>query len=777
MKLILCGAGFSLRRASARLRASFSLPHRRGRLAIGRRMPSCPTWRGFDTAECRNARTRASARLLLFLLTALAIAADTSDKEAQFIGSRARYWAFQKVVRPDVPQIRSTWARTAIDSFILKNLEASKLSPSSALDRTQLIRRLTYDLIGLPPAPEEVTAFLKDKSATAYEKVVDRLLASPHYGERWATKWLDIVRYADTNGFELDKDRPHAWRYRDYVIDSFNQDKPFTRFIQEQLAGDEMFPGSKEALIATGYLRAGSEHLVAGNIDPEESRQEVLTEIATNIGQAFLGLTINCARCHNHKFDPITQADFYRLQAVFAGAKGKDVEIATPAEKAGWEEANAAYKKRLEPIQKALKELAKPYEDAIKEERRAKLEPALRDALSTPKDKRSPEQEKLAKNAQAMINPAWDEVVERMPDDVKARRMRLREQLHEIEFTEPDPLPHAYAYVNTGEPAPQSYVLRMGDPHSRLDPVEPSVPRVLKANYTMPPESAGRRSALANWLASAGNPLTARVMVNRIWQFRMGQGLVRTPNDFGVMGDKPRDRALLDWLAAEFVERGWSVKQIDRLIVTSSVYRQVSAPDPVKARIDPDNRLFWRMNRKRFDAEMIRDAALAVSGTLNPQLGGRPVRIPIEQEVYDLIFTEFERDGLWPVHPDKRVQNRRGIYLYNKRGVRLPLLSSFDQPDAITSCPVRPVSTHALQALSLFNSSFMHDVAKDFAARLEKICGSDQSCAIAAAWRLALSRAPRPKELQLARGFLRSGTPLSDFCLALLNRNEFLYVP
>ena len=335
---------------------------------------------------------------------------------------------------------------------------------------------MTYDLTGLPPTPEQVAAFVKDKSPDAYEKLVDRLLASPAYGERWATKWLDIVRYADTNGFELDKDRPHAWRYRDYVIDSFNRDKPFTRFIEEQIAGDEMFPGSKEALIATGYLRAGSEHIVSGNIDPEESRQEVLTEIATNVGQTFLALTVNCARCHNHKFDPILQADFYRLQAVFAGAVGKEVEIATPEQKGEWEKAEAAYKERLKPVEDALKELAKPFADAIKAERTAKLEPALLDAMKIPKESRTPEQAKLAKNAEAQINPAWDEVVAVMPPDVKERRSALRKQLHEIEFTEPDPLPAAYAFVNTGKEAPQSFVLRMGEAHNRLDPVEPSVP-------------------------------------------------------------------------------------------------------------------------------------------------------------------------------------------------------------------------------------------------------------------------------------------------------------
>jgi hypothetical protein len=364
-----------------------------------------------------------------------------------------------------------------------------------------------------------------------------------------------------------------------------------------------------------------------------------------------------------------------------------------------------------------------------------------------------------------------------MPADVKARRAELRVKLHEIEMTAPDPLPMAYGCFNTGEAAPQSYVLRLGDAHSQLAPVDAAVPYVLRAGYRVPQEAAGRRTAFANWLASADNPLTARVMVNRIWQYRMGEGLVRTPNDFGTMGDKPDSHALLDWLAAEFVERGWSVKAIDRLLVTSSVYLQSSAPDEVKAKVDPQNRLFWRMNRKRMEGEAIRDATLSAAGTLNPKIGGRPVRIPIEPEVYELIFTEYERDGLWPVSPDKNVQNRRGIYLYNKRSVRMPMLSTFDQPDDITSCPVRPVSTHALQALNLFNSSFMQEVSHDFAARLENSCRQDRGCQIDTAWRLALARGPRVDEKKLAAEFFRTGGTLPDFCLALFNRNEFLYVP
>ncbi len=698
------------------------------------------------------------------------------DKELKFIGARAKYWAFQKVERPAIPQVSSPWVRTPLDAFILSVLQSKNLTPSNPADRIRLIRRVTFDLIGLPPTPSEVDAFVRDRSADAYEKLVDRLLASPHYGERWALKWLDVVRYADTNGFEIDADRTNSWRYRDYVIDAFNHDKPYDRFIKEQIAGDEMFPGNQEALIATWYLRAGQEHLVAGNIDPEVSREEVLTEIATSVGQTFLGLTVNCARCHNHKFDPILQADYYRLQAIFAGASGKEVEIATPEQKTAWEAADKAYKERLKPVTDALEQLAKPYEDRIIAERLAKLDVSLQEAWKIPKDKRTKEQKILAENANAQVEPTWDVVVAAMTPEDREKRAKLRVRLHEIEATEPDPLPKAYAYVNSKDEAPQGYVLAMGDPKNRMDPVDPSLPRVLRASYEITHESVGRRSALANWLASGENPLTARVMVNRIWQFRMGAGIVRTPNDFGVMGDRASNQALLDWLASEFVAKGWSVKAMDRMIVTSSVYRQDTASNNEREAVDPDNRLYWRMNRKRMEGETLRDAILAVTGSLNPQLGGRPVRIPIEPEVYDTIFTEHERDGLWPVNPDKTVQDRRSIYLYNKRGMRLPMLSSFDQPDAITSCPVRPVSTHALQALTLMNSDFMQEQSRAFADRLTKECKGNRNCAVNNAWVLALARKPRPAEQKLATAFLSNGGQMSDMCLALLNRNEFIYV-
>jgi hypothetical protein len=608
--------------------------------------------------------------------------------------------------------------------------------------------------------------------------VVERLLASPHYGERWALRWLDVVRYADTNGFEADGYRPHAWRYRDYVVRSFNADKPYDRFLKEQLAGDELYPGDQQALIATGFYRAGPIHLVGGMKDEEAERQEVLTEMTGAVGAVFFGMTVGCARCHDHKFDPILQSDYYRLQAIMAATHFKDIEIAAAEQKAAQEESKKAHEARLKPIKERIAEIEKPYRDKLTALKKAKLSPKLLAALDIPKEKRTPEQEKLAKDAQAQIAISWDQLLDALePGDLR-KRAALREQMHEIARHAPDPAPAAFAVVNTDKDPPATHILKIGDVKHKLGKVEPGIPVVLDTDHvTIPAGAAGRRSALANWLARPDHPLSARVMVNRIWQFRMATGLVGTPNDFGLLGQRPANRALLDWLATEFVARNWSVKAIDRMIVLSSVYRQAAASLPAKAKIDPDNRLYWRMNRKRMEGETIRDGVLAAAGTLNARVGGKPVRIPIEQEVYDLLFTEGERDGLWPVTPDEREHVRRSLYLLNKRTVRLPMMMAFDQPDTMTSCPVRPASTHALQALSLFNSDFMRAQSIAMARRLERECGGDRAFQVRRAYKVALARGPRPKEEAMAREFLESGGKLENFCLALLNRNEFVYIP
>jgi hypothetical protein len=724
------------------------------------------------------ARKRGATAAGILLVLALSAPAWT-DKDFASVIARRHYWAFQKPVKSAVPDVKSSWVRNPIDAFILEALREKKLAPAQPLDREHLLRRATFDLTGLPPEPGEIDAFLRDKSPDAYEKVVDRLVASPHYGERWALRWLDVVRYADTNGYELDAERPQAWRYRDYVVKAFNTDKPYDRFVKEQIAGDELFPGNQEALIATGFHRAGPIHLVGGNQDEEVNRQEVVTEMSGAIGSVFLGLTVGCARCHNHKFDPILQSDYYRLQAIFAATELKDIEIATANEKAAYYWAKKDYEARLEPVKKAIDDIEKRARGVLHETKLAQLDPKLRAALEIPKDKRDPEQKTLAMNAEEQLEPLWSDVVDALTAEERAKRAELRKKLLEIQMTEPDPQPAAYAVADSEKPAPPTYILKVGDVKHKIGQVEPGVLTVLNTeNVEIPQGSSGRRAALANWLASPDHPLTARVMVNRIWQLRMGTGIVATPNDFGVLGQRPTNQKLLDWLAVEFMEHNWSVKTIDRMIVTSSAYQQASAVDgAAQAKIDPDNKLYWRMNRKRLEGELIRDAVLEISGALNPRVGGKPVRVPIEQEVYDVIFTEGERDGLWPVTPSESEQHRRSLYLLNKRTVRLPMMTAFDQPDTMTSCPMRPVSTHALQALSLFNSDFMREESSRLAARLGRECGRDRGFQLRRAYKLALARAPRAVEMKLGGKFLEDGGALADFCLALMNRNEFVYVP
>ncbi len=690
--------------------------------------------------------------------------------------ARKSWWSFRPPVRPAVPAIADPWVRTPIDAFILKSLREKSWSPSPELPRAQLIRRITLDVTGLPPTPAEVEAFVADRSANAYEKLVDRLLASDAYGERWGQKWLDVVRYADTNGFELDLDRTHAWRYRDYVIKSFQQNKPYDRFLKEQLAGDEIWPGNHEALVATGFLRAGPEHLVGGNTDKEMDRQEVLVEMTAAVGGAFLGLTMNCARCHNHKFDPILQADYYQLQAIFAGAKGADVPIVTPAEKAAAEAAIKAHEARVKPIKDQIAAIEKPYRDKLKAEKRLLLEPKFLAALDKPKEQRSEEEKVLAKNAESQTNSTWDEVVNRIGEPDKSRRIALRRQMHELDLAAPPPVAAAYGVENM-EQAPVTHILKVGDHKMKLAPVPPALPMAFANRVEVPAGVAGRRKALAEWLASPEHPLAARVMVNRIWQSRMGAGLVRTMNDFGALGERPTHPQLLDWLATEFVAKGWDVKAIDRMILLSSVYRQARTLNAEKMKTDPDNKLYWRAHRRRMDSEMLRDNLLALSGELNRKAGGPPVRVPIEPELYELIFTEAEPDNLWPLSKDTTEFSRRSIYLLNKRTVRLPMMTNFDQPDAMSSCPQRASSTHALQSLSLMNSAFAQDRAKAFAARLEGSCGKNQACQLKTAYQLAMARTPRSAEIALAEKFFVQGGKLEEFCLALMNRNEFVYLP
>ena len=435
------------------------------------------------------------------------------------------------------------------------------------------------------------------------------------------------------------------WRYRDYVVKAFNEDKPYDRFIREQLAGDELWPDNQEALIASGFNRLGPVHIVGGVQDEEMNRQERLTEMAGVVGPVFLGMTVGCARCHNHKFDPILQSDYYRLQAIFAGTEFKDWVIAAETEKAACEAAKKAFDARLKPIKEEIAALEKPTREQLRARKVAMLEAALRDVLAVSKDERTEEQKKLAKDAESQVEVRWDELFEALPADVRERRAGLRAQLGRLQATEPEPVPAAFAVTDMEGTPPPTHILQVGDYKHKLGMVQPGFLKVLVPDYgAVPQTAAGRRAALANWLASPDHPLTARVMVNRIWQFRMGTGIVGTPNDFGALGQRPTNQSLLDWLATEFVQNKWSVKSLDRLIVLSNDYRQSSASEAAKAKIDPENKLYWRMNRRRLEGETIRDNVLAVAGTLNDKIGGKPVLVPIRRKYTTLYLRRGSRE-------------------------------------------------------------------------------------------------------------------------------------
>ncbi len=495
-----------------------------------------------------------------------------------------QHWAFKKPVRPPVPKAKTAfWVRNPIDSFVLGKLENNGLTPSAPIDRVSLLRRVTFDLTGLPPTPGEIDTFVKDDQPDAYERVVERLLGSPHYGERWAQHWLDVVRYAESNGYEGDAERPSAWRYRDYVVKSLNDDKPFNRFLTEQLAGDELAAGkdtraNSEFWIATGFHRCGPIHNVGGNTDPEENRNEVLTEMVMGVGSAFIGLTINCARCHDHKFDPISQADYYRLAAFFASTRAKDVDFSVPDERSVHQLKLLATVAKIAPIKTKVAALDAPYQEYIRQMKRARLEPHYIAALDTDSKKRTPEQERLAKEAQTLIKVTWDEILAAMTPEDRERRTALRAEQHACEAELPMPPSQAWAIADDGKPT-LTHILKRGEVKKKGAAVPPAFPRVLAAPGRQPRDEALprlTRKDLADWLGSADHPLTARVFVNRLWQHHFLRGLVATPNDFGARGSRPTHPELLDWLAVEFVESGWKIKHMHRLMVLSSTYRQAS---------------------------------------------------------------------------------------------------------------------------------------------------------------------------------------------------------
>jgi Protein of unknown function (DUF1549)/Protein of unknown function (DUF1553)/Planctomycete cytochrome C len=713
------------------------------------------------------------------------------------------YWAFRPVARPPLPVVRNAaWVRNPIDAFILAKLEKQGLQPNPPANRRELIRRLYFDLIGLPPTPEEVVAFLADRSPNAYEKIVDRLLARKEYGERWGRHWLDVVRFGQTNGYERDDEKPNAWRYRDYVIRAFNDDKPYDRFIREQLAGDELDDVSAETIIATGYYRLG-----VWDDEPDDKRRALydeLDEVVRTTGAAFLGLTVGCARCHNHMFDPIPQRDYYRFAAVFRNVLpyGRDKK------ETHWEINRDAV---LTPLRET--ELGRQWERRIRALLKRRVQVKARLAVLGKDD---PERKKLDAELAVLNNQSLSP-------------------------------PMALSVREPGTYVEPTFVLIRGEPTRRGEEVQPGVPAVLGGNDLLPrppkpkPSSvlqrlrekglkptSGRRRALADWIASRRNPLTARVMVNRIWQHHFGRGIVRTANNFGKAGVPPTHPVLLDWLAAEFMgqrrtgsvsdrssgthnRRAWSIKAMHRLIVTSNAYRISSRADRETASYaDPGNDLFWRQNMRRLDAESLRDAILFTSGRLNPAMRGRGLFPALSKEV---LATQSRPGSGWG-HSDDRERCRRSVYIYIKRTLMVPLLEVFDYTNTAEPLGVRPVTTVAPQALMLLNGRFLREQSQALAERLMRDRQTDKE-RITRLFQLCLQRPPTEAERRIATKLLHDAVAelarvqtrdqnasnqsirhspsefvriplrgkeqcdveaLRSLCLVVLNLNEFIYV-
>ncbi|QOV90704.1 DUF1553 domain-containing protein [Humisphaera borealis] len=682
------------------------------------------------------------------------------------------HWAFQPVKRPPLPLADDPSLSSAhpIDRFILAKLREIGLTLSPAAGREALIRRVKFDLVGLPPTPQEVAAFAADASPDAYEKLIDRYLASPHYGERWGRHWLDLARYAETDGFEHDAVRPHSWRYRDYVVRAFNADKPYDRFVLEQIAGDELWPTESDALIATGFNLLGPD--MVDSADQVQRRQNTLNDMTDTTGLVFLGLTVGCARCHDHKFEPISQKDYYRLQASFTPVAFKrDLPVATPADREKLDSAMREWEQQS-PVQELAK-LDAPVIEKLRAAKIRKLSPEAQAAHAVAPERRDTEQANLVLETAHLVEVNDNAIGSAHSTDDRARRSNLKDQIKKL--PKPPQPPMAMALSNGKGAATKTFVLNRGEYSQPTDEVSPGVMTVLAAtpgdSSAADLPAAGRRSRLAQWMVDPANPLTARVMVNRIWQHHFGKGLVASASDFGVHGQQPSHPELLDWLASEFVARGWSVKQMHKLMLMSATYQQSTTPaaDDVGklTAADPGTQLYGRMNRLRLEGEIIRDSLLAISGRLNPEMGGPGVFPPIPKAV-------LKGAKGWEASKNLADHGRRSIYIFARRNLRFPFLEVFDAPNSNLSCPSRERSTTAPQSLTLLNAEDVMAAAKSLAERLEREAKTPEE-RIALAYKLTLGRAPTANELAISEEFV-AAAPMSELCRALFNVNEFVYL-
>ncbi len=716
-----------------------------------------------------------------------------------FAGQRLDLWSLRPLQRPappPVPASRGAAPSHPVDRFVQARLAQEGLPSSPPADRRTLARRLTVDLTGLPPTAEELRRFEADSGADAYERLVERLLASPRYGEHQARLWLDVVRYSDSNGFDWDEFRPEAWRFRDYVVRSFNRDKPFPQFIREQLAGDELVDGppqteaDQDALVATGYLRIGPQDNSAPLFNEQgRARAEWLADLTETTGSAFLGLTLACCRCHDHKYDPLSQADHFRLRAFFQPVKyGDDLALDLAPVQAEIREQHARLEREADPARARRAVLLAAAKNRLRGNRVAALPEEERRLLAATTDPQPQDFEKLAAGVAKKIEPTDDEARKAFNESERDEDKILAEQIKSV-LGRKRPFTRALLATDNREPPPPTRIHFQGDPAAERASVEPGFPSVLDPNPAVIPaapnsKTLGRRLALADWIASPANPLTARVFVNRAWQSMFGRGLVGTPNDFGLAGARPTHPELLDWLASEFLAQGGSVKHILRLIATSDAYRQSSAPRfeaGVAAKVqaaDGDNRLLWRQNLRRLTAEQLRDAMIAVSGGLQLRAGGPPIwpELPAEVLQANPAFLDDNPEKTKGWYPSPRAERSvRSFQLVQKRTVRVPFLETFDLPENSTSCPLRTVSIVAPQALSLLNGAEALEAAEAFAERVRSEAGQDRTLQVQRAFAHALQRAPQIAEQSAAERYLATAS-LIEFCRALLNINEFAYV-
>jgi len=726
-----------------------------------------------------------------------------------------KHWSYLPLASSPVPTVNGTpSAHTPVDAFILARLKEKKLEPSRAADARKLARRIYFDLIGLPPTPEQVESFVQQfakNSKSGVASLVDQLLASPHYGERWARHWLDVVRYADSDGQESDADRPTAHHYRDFVIRSLNEDLAYNTFVRWQLAGDELEPDNPQALAATGFIVAGTHAVLADNLMEEErirTRFNELDDMIATTGSALLGLTLGCARCHDHKYDPVPRRDYYRMLCAFNGGDRAEVPLAPIDEVRRYREADAKWKVEFDSTKKRLdewlKQTRKLYETAA---RRAKIDAlkAIDDEKALLKnDPDAKEAKDLAKKFSKDLKVEDKDLRAFVDDEERAEWDSREKALKDLEARKPKPLPTALGFADFSNTPRETFLLARGDFRAKSEPVELGFLTALtrgktSADYWTAARSQSRRSdstqqrrALAEWMTDTehgAGALLARVIVNRVWQHHFGQGLVRTVNDFGARCDPPTHAELLEWLTSEFVKNGWKLKPLHRLIMNSSVYLQDTAFDATKASIDPDNRLLWRRRPQRIESEILRDTMLAVSGTLNPQMFGPAVKAPIAPEA---IQARNMTDPYPKDLKDSPATRRRSVYMFHKRVVQHPLMQAFDGPDAQASCGRRENTTVAPQALALLNDKFIRARASDFAQRVAKEAGTEAQAQIRLAWRLALAREPSADELESSAAFIKaqiqqrstrdSGTSdpqhlgLTDFCQMIFALNEFIYV-